>query len=111
MPANETTWRNTQQLHQIFAITGVLLTISTVWMFWKDHARTWKTYQVEINDIDLKMNELRQQQYETGDALTLHQQRARELAEVKAQPLDESLLKRFLSEGGDLEKVLDDWKR
>src|SRR5204862_6222307 len=53
MPANETTWRNTQQLHRIFAVTGVLLTISTVWMVWKDHARSWKTYQVQTTDVDL----------------------------------------------------------
>src|SRR5262245_38563371 len=110
MPANESTWRNTQQLHQIFAITGVLMTIGTVWMFWQDHARTWKTYQVEINNIDLKMNDLRQQQFETGDAVVLHEQRARELAQVKAQPIDPSLLKKFLSEASNLDEVLAKWK-
>jgi hypothetical protein len=110
MPATETTWRNTQQLHRIFAITGVLMTIGTVWMFWKDHARSWKTYQVEINDIDLKMNDLRQQQYQTGEAVALHDQRARELAAAKALPIDGGLVKEFQSQGTALEEVLARWK-
>src|SRR6266567_1116686 len=110
MPATETTWRDTQQLHRIFAVTGVLLTISTVWMFWKDNARTWKTYQVEINNIDLKMNELRQQQYQTGDAVLEHELRARELAEAKARPIEEKPIAEFKSLATELNSVLTDWK-
>src|SRR4051794_16195907 len=110
MPATGTTWRNTGRLHQVFAVTGVLLTISTVWMFWKDHARSWKTYQVEINNVDIKVNELRQQQYETGDAVLEHDARARDLAAVKAQPIDESLLKKFKNDSGELDDTLKRWK-
>ena len=57
-----------------------LLVISTVWMFWKDHARSWKTYQVQTTDVDIKMLDLRQQQYQTTEAVEEHNQRARELA-------------------------------
>ena len=80
MPATESTWRNPQSLHRIFAVTGVVLTISTLWMFWKDHARSWKQYQVTVNNIDLKMNKLRQEQFETGDG--------RPAAEPHPQPLE-----------------------
>ena len=111
MPANETTWRDTMQLHRIFAVTGVLLTIGTVWMFWKDHDRGWKTYQVNANDVDLKMNDLRQLQYDTGEAVTTHRQRSRELAIAKARTIDEGLLARFKSEVATLNKVLDRWKK
>src|SRR5437016_8804018 len=111
MPANEATWRNTQQLHRVFAVTGVLLTISTVWMCWKDHARSWKTYQVKTTDVDLKMLDLRQQQYETTEAIQEHNLRARELAEAKARPVDEALLGRFKSLATDLNEVLDRWKK
>jgi cytochrome c551/c552 len=110
MPATESTWRNSSQLHRIFAVTGVLLTISTVWMFWKDHARTWKTYQVETNEIDLKMNQLRQEQYETGEAVVEHDRRATELAEAKATPIDPQRLDDFKSLAGQLNKVLSEWK-
>src|SRR6476619_5811222 len=98
MPANESTWRNTTQLHRIFAVTGVLMTIGTVWMFWKDHARTWKTYQVKTTDVDLKINEMRQQQFETGEAVVEHDRRSHELAEAKARPFDRSLLDDFKSQ-------------
>src|SRR5437762_2437680 len=111
MPATEATWRDSKQLHRVFAVTGVLLVISTLWMFWADHARSWKTYQVQVTDIDLKMNELRQKQYETGDALVEHDQRARELAEIKAQPVDPVLLERFKTLATNLDEVLERWRK
>src|SRR5438045_9095664 len=110
MPANEATWRNTQQLHRIFAVSGVLLVISTVWMFWKDHARSWKTYQVKTTDVDIKMLDLRQQQYETADAVQEHELRGRELAVAKAAPIDDGLLAEFKSLATDLNEVLDRWR-
>src|SRR5882724_6589188 len=112
MPATESTYRNTQLMHRIFAITGVLLTIGTVWMFWKDHARSWKTYQVEINDVDLKMAELRKQQYQTVDARLEHDRRARELAAAKAQAIDPAALDEFESHAKTLDHdVLDKWRK
>src|SRR3954451_21869479 len=110
MPANEATWRNTQQLHRIFAVSGVLLTISTVWMFWKDHARSWKTYQVKTTDVDVKMMDLRKQQYETADAVGEHELRAKELSEAKARPIDEALLTSFKKDAAKLNDVLTRWK-
>src|SRR5262245_12279773 len=110
MPATETTWRNTSRLHQIFAITGVLLTIGTVWMFWKDHARSWKRYQVQVNNVDVKITELRQQQYETGDAVVVHQARSEELAEAKARPINSTLLEKFKTVAGELDETLKRWK-
>src|SRR3954470_17815253 len=111
MPATETTWRNTGRLHQIFAITGVLLTIGTIWMFWKDHARSWKHYQVQVNNVDIKINELRQQQYETSEALTTGAARAKELIEAKARPVDADLLEKFKSDAGKLDDTLKLWKK
>src|SRR5438874_13413700 len=110
MPANEATWRNTQQLHRIFAVSGVLLVISTVWMFWKDHARSWKTYQVQTTDVDIKMRALRQQQYQTTEAVQEHALGARELAEAKAWTIDPALLDRFQSLAPDLNMELERWK-
>src|SRR6478609_1407074 len=111
MPANEATWRNTQQLHRVFAVSGVLLVISTVWMFWKDHARSWKTYQVQTTDVDIKMLALRQQQYQTTEAVREHDLRARELAEANARPIDDGLLSRFKSLATDLNEILERWQK
>ncbi|HEY2411897.1 MAG TPA: hypothetical protein VGI40_06630 [Pirellulaceae bacterium] len=110
MPATETTWRNTGRLHQIFALTGVLLTVGTIWMFWKDHARSWKHYQVQVNNVDIKVNELRQQQYETSGALLAKGASARELAEAKARPIDSAHLEKFKTDAGELDDTLKRWK-
>jgi len=111
MPATEATWRNSQALHRIFAVTGVVLTISTLWMFWKDHARSWKNYQVTINNIDLKMNKLRQQQFATGDAVLEHDQRAAERAAAKALPVNSAALAEFKTLATRLDKELDKWRK
>lgn len=110
MPATETTWRDTNRLHQIFAVTGVLLTIGTVWMFWKDHARSWKRYQVNILNVDQKITDLRKQQFETGEAVVEHDLRARQLAQTKAQSVDEGLLGKFKTDAGKLDETLRRWK-
>ena len=39
MPATEQTWRSQKLLHKIFAIGSLLLLVSTIWMFSKDHDR------------------------------------------------------------------------
>lgn len=111
MPATETTWRDTGRLHQIFAVTGVLLVVGTIWMFWKDHARSWKTYQVNALNVDQKINELRQKQYETGAAVVEHDARALELAEVKARPIDAATLKKFKEDAGELDDTLKRWMK
>ena len=45
MPATEKTWRDQKVLHVVFGCTGLVLLISTVWMFGADHSRQWKEYQ------------------------------------------------------------------
>src|SRR5687768_10527084 len=102
MPATETTWRDSKLMHRIFAVTGVVLTVATVVMFYKDHARSWKSYQVTVNNIDLKMNRMRQQQFDTTSAVLEHQQLADALAAAKAQPVDSALLARFKSDAQSL---------
>ena len=48
MPATESTWRHMPLMHRIFAISGVILTLATVWMFYKDHVRSWKAIQPKV---------------------------------------------------------------
>lgn len=45
MTATTKTWRNMQQMHRIFAVSGVVLLIATVWMLVADHRRQWKSIQ------------------------------------------------------------------
>src|SRR5687767_13023116 len=95
MPATESTWRSTALLHRIFAVSGVVLVISTVWMFWKDHNRPWKGIQPTVVNIDLKMNQWRQEQFATTEALLAHEKLSRDVTAAKAQPLPADVLAEF----------------
>ena len=95
MPATESTWRNMPLMHRIFAISGVILTLATLWMFYKDHVRSWKAIQPQVVDIDLAMNRWRQEQFETTEALLQQDSLSQALATALAQPLDAALLGKF----------------
>ncbi|MCA9270785.1 MAG: hypothetical protein KDA41_20035, partial [Planctomycetales bacterium] len=53
MPATEQTRYNLGLLHKIFAVSGVVLLVATIWMFAKDHDRSWKRYQETFRDIEV----------------------------------------------------------
>ena len=95
MPATESTWRDTGRMHRIFAISGVVMTIATIWMFYKDHARPWKVIQPQVVNVDLKMNAWRQEQFDTTDALLTHARLSDELSAAKAGAINPELLSEF----------------
>lgn len=96
MPANESTWRNQPLLHRIFAVTGVLLTLATIWMFYADHERPWKQYQVKTLDIDQAMNLMRQEQVKSSAAYLEHIKYQAEFERASAAPIDAGLVEKFL---------------
>jgi hypothetical protein len=98
MPATESTWRDSQLLHRIFAVTGVLLTICTIWMFQADYSRRWKGYQADVVNVDLKMNTWRQEQFATEEAVREHEKLASVVQLATSQPIDETLLAAFKAE-------------
>lgn len=95
MPATESTWRNTTLLHRIFAISGVVLTLATVWMFYKDHSRPWKDIQPQVVNIDLNMNKWRQEQFDTTEAVLAHDRLSHAATAARSQPIPEELLAEF----------------
>ena len=52
MPAQEQTYRNQRALHIVFAVSSVLMALSTVWMIGEDHYREWKTLQRDFAQLD-----------------------------------------------------------
>lgn len=98
MPATESTWRDQGLLNRLFAISGVLLAIVTVVMFYRDHDRPWKHVQPKALEADLKLNAWRQEQYETADAMQEHSAFEEELSRVSAQPMPAALLDSFKAE-------------
>ena len=86
MPATEQTWRSQKGMHVIFAISGVVLLASTVWMFQADHDRQWKGFQKTARRIELTGIQWRQLQASSDDLLRERQAKQKELdAERAAQ--------------------------
>ena len=55
MPATEKTWYDQRLLHTVFGCTGLVLLISTFWMFVQDHEREWKKYQRQMRGVEQKL--------------------------------------------------------
>src|SRR5262245_60552943 len=98
MPATETTWRNQPLLHRIFAVSGVILTLTTIWMFYADHERSWKDYQVQTLHIDQAMNVMRQEEVKSSAAYAEHEKYDAELKRASAAAIPEVPFKEFLTQ-------------
>ena len=97
MPATEQTKYNIKLLHVIFAVTGLTLLVSTLWMLKADHEREWKQYQRKARAIDLRMTDWRLLKQQT-DAVAQQQKSIQDrLDAARKVPLDEALLKDFVS--------------
>jgi cytochrome c551/c552 len=95
MPATEQTCRDQKRLHIVFAVSGVLMLIATIWMFAADHDREWKPYQRTANDVEINMTEWRKLQFRTNAAAQMHQQLETQLTAVRRTPIDHELLAEF----------------
>ena len=94
MPATEKTWYDQKLLHVVFGCTGLLMLISTIWMFAADHQREWKGYQRKMRGIDQKLTAWRLVAETSGH----QQQLVDELDQIhetarSAPPLEKSLYK------------------
>lgn len=95
MPATESTWRNQALLHRIFAVSGVLLTLVTVWMFYKDHSRSWKAIQPKALAVDQKMTQWREEQVKATSTYQAHTKFEEELRQAETAGIDTNLIARF----------------
>ncbi len=95
MPATEQTWRNTKQLHVIFAVSSVILLVSTICMLVADHYRSWKPYQRNSVELDTRMTGWQEEQYLTGEAIEKHEMLGAEVAEARSKPIPAELHAEF----------------
>jgi cytochrome c551/c552 len=79
MPATEQTWRNLKTLHVVFAVTAILLLLSTVLMLTADHNRPWKRYARGFRNL------------ETWSAAARIQEQGSKAFEAKAEELEQAL--------------------
>ena len=98
MPATESTWRNQALLHRVFAVSGLVLTVATVWMFYKDHSRPWKQNQVVALNVEEKYNQWRQEEFKTTEAVYRHDRLMGEWIRVSSLPVDKSRVDAFIAE-------------
>ena len=45
MPATESNYRDVKKVHVVFAISAVIMLLTTLWMMAADQAREWTGYQ------------------------------------------------------------------
>lgn len=98
MPATESTWRNQNTLHRMFAVVSVVLTLATLLMFYQDWNRSWKNYQVTTLAVEQKMNQWRQEQFKTSEALEEHAALQEKLLVAKASVVPADVLTAFCEE-------------
>lgn len=109
MPATEQTWRSMSVMHRVFAVACVAMFLATLWMFYDDHFnRGWKSYQMTARQVDLRMTEMRKEQYETDSKLRQRDVAAQAHAAALSMPVSEALLEEFVTvaaENAALEKT------
>ena len=98
MPATEQTWRDIKLLHKLFAVSGVIMLVTTMWMFAKDHARPWKPYQRTANDVELTLTDWRKLQFETNEAVAEHTTLVSQLDSARRQAIDRALVDAFIQQ-------------
>lgn len=98
MPATEQTWRDQKTLHFLFAISGTILFIATVWMFLADHNREWKVQQDTARQALLKADDWKIQHAQTAVTEQQHAKLESQLLTARAQPIDDKLLRDFMDE-------------
>ena len=96
MPATEKTWRDQKVLHVVFGCTGLVLLISTVWMFGADHSRQWKKYQRTNRRVATTTTEWRMAEQQSADILQKRKELESELAEELASPFAAELVDDFV---------------
>src|SRR5579871_6689238 len=57
MAATDQTYRNQRTLDIVFAVSCILMLLGTLWMFWQDYSREFKTVQRDFRDVEEAMNE------------------------------------------------------
>jgi len=92
MPATEQTWRNQTLLHLVFGASAVVMLVSTIWMFAKDHYREWKLHQQTTNQIEQFYTRARISETATRQFNQRLEQAEQDLAAARSAPLDEELI-------------------
>jgi cytochrome c2 len=101
MPATEQTWYDQNRLHLLFAISGTILFIATVWMLLADHNREWKVQQSQARNVLLTADRWKEEHLATAETEQKHAELQSALLTAQSQPIADELLQRFEQEVRD----------
>jgi mono/diheme cytochrome c family protein len=74
MPATESNYRDVKAVHVVFAVSSIVLLLTTLWMMGADQAREWTGYQRKFEDLQTRkqlaaINAIKTSpQYETSES-------------------------------------------
>ena len=95
MPATEETLRTQRLMHSIFAVSGIVMLLVTIWMFAADHSREWKAYQRTGRRVARELTRWDAFQYQTNQAVNKAHELQRQLEQTRQEPIDSRLYKSF----------------
>ena len=107
MPATEQTWRDLKILHVVFAVSAVVLLVSTVAMLAADHDRPWKKYARGFRDLETWSAAARIEEQDLADYRARGSELAEQLAEARLAPLDPALANEFVATAKAVEDDAD----
>ena len=117
MPANEQTWRSPKLMHTVFAVSSILMLVTTIWMLADDHNRPWKDYQRNFINLDSWTTQARIADAESADyEATLHKlQDELNAAQATFTAADEANVEKFLvlekQYAADFASLLEEYKQ
>lgn len=102
MPAIEETWRSQRLMHGIFAVSGMVMLLATIWMFAADHSREWKDHQRTGRRVVRELTGWKSFQHQTDQASDRTGALQQQLEQVRTKPIAPELL-------SDFRKLVDDY--
>jgi hypothetical protein len=98
MPATEQTKYDQKLMHVVFGVTGLVMLLSTIWMFAKDHNREWKKFQRQGRSVDAQMTQWRIREADTRERQAAYDEISGTLAQIQAQAPEVELVDAFQRE-------------
>ncbi len=98
MPATEQTKYNLKTMHVVFGFSGLIMLVSTLWMFAANQDREWKGYQRTFRNAEERLTKWQIQDQQSRDIKQRQAELEKQLVEAKLTPPQSTLYAAFKSE-------------
>ncbi|MDZ4817859.1 MAG: c-type cytochrome, partial [Planctomycetota bacterium] len=97
MPATEQNWRNIRLLHILFAVSSIVMLVTTIWMMAVDHNRPWKDSQRKFQTVEAWTAQSRIDEQDSADYAKRLQFLQDQVEATKVQPPDLTVANEFVA--------------